>query len=70
MAITDKDVDKLKGVFATKDDLSEFKGAVITRLDRVMGEIEKVREDRVFAKAKDDEQDGRLDRLEAKVGVA
>ncbi|MBI5699248.1 hypothetical protein HZC35_02920 [Candidatus Saganbacteria bacterium] len=88
MAITDKDIEKLKGTFATKkdldgfatkkdldrfatkEDLAEFKGAVITRLDRVMGELEKAREDRVLAKAKDDEQDGRLDRLEAKVGVA
>ncbi|MFA4905877.1 MAG: hypothetical protein WC645_05180 [Candidatus Margulisiibacteriota bacterium] len=97
MAITDKDIEKLKGTFATKDDLdrfatkedlkrfatkedlkrfatkddlAEFKGAVITRLDRVMGELEKGREDRVLAKAKDDEQDGRLDRLEAKVGAA
>ena len=105
MAITDKDIEKLKGAFATKedldrfatkedlkrfatkedlkrfatkedlkrfatkDDLQEFKGAVITRLDRVMSEIEKVREDRIMAKAKDDEQDGRLDRLEAKVGA-
>ena len=93
MAITDKDVTKLKEVFATKEDLKrfatkeylkrfatkddlqqfatkdelrEFRGEVVTRLDRVMSELEKSREDRVFAKAKDDEQDKRLDKLEAR----
>jgi hypothetical protein len=86
MAITDKDITKLKGVFltkedaknfATKDDLKQFATKVdlnkledkmMTRFDKVIGELEKAREDRVFAKAKDDEQDRRLDRLEAKVG--
>jgi hypothetical protein len=91
MAITDKDVTKLKEVFATKEDLKQFeaqfatkdelrqfRGEVIavvgalenktmTRFDRVMGELEKAREDRVFAKAKDDEQDGRLDLTEKRL---
>ena len=40
---------------------------VLTGLDKVMGELEKAREDRVFAKAKDDEQDRRLGGLEERV---
>ena len=95
MAITDKDVTKLKEVFATKEDLKQFatkedlkqfatkdelgqfrgeftaivgalENKMMTRFDRVMGELEKAREDRIFAKAKDDEQDRRLDKLEAR----
>ncbi|MBN2057600.1 MAG: hypothetical protein JW782_02235 [Candidatus Saganbacteria bacterium] len=105
MAITDKDVNKLKEVFATKEDLKNFatkqdleklkdvfatkeefrelKGEVTrlqgdvsvlgdmvrTGFDKVMGELGKIREDRVIATAKDREQDRRLDKLEAKVGA-
>lgn len=98
MAITDKDVEKLKKTFATKDDLKNFvtkddlkqelsgfvtkvdlmgvrkdmkslEDKMMTRFDKVIGELEKAREDRIFAKAKDDEQDKRLDRLEVKVGI-
>jgi phage shock protein A len=103
MAITDKDVTKLKEVFYTKEDgkkleghisqieghvsqigghvsqiegrvsqiegqISQLKDIMLTRFDRIISEQDKAREDRVFAKAKDDEQDRRLDRLEAKVG--
>ena len=87
MTITDKDVEKLKKHFTTKDDLRRFatkddlsgeiksvkselktfENKVVTRLDKVMGELEKTREDRIFAKGKDDEQDRRLDGLEGRV---
>jgi hypothetical protein len=70
MAITNNDVEKLKEVFATKEDLKQSEDRVVTRLDKIIREQEKAREDRVFAKAKDDKQDQRLDRLEAKVGIA
>lgn len=75
MAITDKDVKKLSEVlatkddlerFATKDDLADLKNDVVTRLDKVMGELEKAREDRVFARGKDKEQDRRLEDLEGR----
>jgi len=36
---------------------------VATTLDKIMGEIEKSREDRVFASAKDKEQDKHFDNL-------
>ncbi|MFA6170234.1 MAG: hypothetical protein WCW67_04670 [Candidatus Margulisiibacteriota bacterium] len=75
MTITDKDVEKLKEVFATKEDLARleakqdgFQSEVITALDKVMDELVKAREDRTLAIGKDREQDRRLDRLEAKVG--
>ncbi|OGC11795.1 hypothetical protein A3K48_04815 [candidate division WOR-1 bacterium RIFOXYA12_FULL_52_29] len=64
MTITNKDVEKLKEVFATKDDHRE----IMTTLDKVMDELVKAREDRMLAIGKDREQDRRLDRLEAKVG--
>ncbi|MFH1577380.1 MAG: hypothetical protein ABID35_07535 [Candidatus Margulisiibacteriota bacterium] len=44
-------------------------GQVLGGLDKVMGELEKARDDRVLAKAKDAEQDRRLDRVEAVVGI-
>ena len=62
-------LDKVSG------DISSLRNDVVTKLDRVMGELEKAREDRVFAKAKDDEQDqrlvsleGRMQKVEVKVG--
>lgn len=75
MTITNNDVDKLKVVFATKDEFNRLQGDVSvltdmvrTGFDKVMGELEKVREDRLLAKAEDDRQNMRLDKLEAKVG--
>lgn len=116
MAITNKDIEKLKEHFATKEDLdNKFKEVhsvlekhstallnqtnkllehdgkfdlmnekidgkfdqVLTGLDKIVGELEKAREDRVFAKGKDDEQDRRLgsleggtQKVEAKAGMA
>ncbi|MBN3033879.1 MAG: hypothetical protein JW873_07280 [Candidatus Saganbacteria bacterium] len=83
MAITNKDVDKLKEVFATKGDLERFAtkddlgqvreeikdkfDRVLTGQDKIMKELEKAREDRVFAVGKDREQDGRLDELDGRV---
>lgn len=77
MAITNKDVDKLKEVFATKDDLRRFatkddlgelKRDVLGGLDKVMDELVKAREDRALAIGKDREQDRRLDAIELRVG--
>lgn len=76
MAITDKDIKKLAGTFATKDDLKgfatkddlkEFKEEVMGSLDKVMDELSKAREDRILAIGKDREQDRRLDGLESRV---
>lgn len=76
MTITNKDVDKLKEVFATKEDLNRFAtkedldrkfDKVLSGQDRIMKELEKARGDRVLAKGKDDEQDRRLDGLEGRV---
>jgi len=76
MAITDKDIDKLKEVFATKEELKDQNNKVVTRLDKIMGELEKAREDRIFAKAEDDRQnlrldglEGRMKKVEVKIGV-
>ena len=72
--ITDKDIIKLKNVFATKDEFNRLQGdvnvltdMVRTGFDKVMGELEKVREDRLLAKAEDDRQNQRLNKLEARV---
>lgn len=76
MAITDKDVKKLSEVFATKEDLNKFatkdglsdlKKEILGGLDKISGELEKMREDRVFAQGKDREQDRRLDGLEGRM---
>ncbi|MDD5593455.1 MAG: hypothetical protein PHG97_01770 [Candidatus Margulisbacteria bacterium] len=124
MAITNKDVEKLKEVFATKEDLKSFatkedlksfatkedlkafatkeglkvfatkdelttsinglrteliekiddsakevKREILGGLDKVMGELAKIRDEQTCARGKDREQDHRLDKLEAKVGV-
>jgi len=49
------------------DEFSGKFGEILTGLDKIMKELEKAREDRVFAKAKDDEQDRRLGGLEERV---
>ncbi|OGC06846.1 hypothetical protein A2526_05415 [candidate division WOR-1 bacterium RIFOXYD2_FULL_36_8] len=67
MAITKKDIEKLFEIFATKDDLKAFEGKTLTMLDKIMGELERAREDRIFAKAKDDDQDNRLDLHEKRI---
>jgi hypothetical protein len=67
MAITNKDVDKLKEVFATKEELSSFRDEVMGGLDKVMGELGKIREDQTVALGKDREQDRRLDSLEGRM---
>lgn len=78
MTITNKDIEKMKEVFATKEDLekfatkeelSKFKDEVVDGLDKVMDELGKIREDQVFAKAKDVELERRLEKVEAKVGA-
>ncbi|MCX5750164.1 MAG: hypothetical protein NT099_00580 [Candidatus Saganbacteria bacterium] len=42
---------------------------VLVGVDKVMGELEKAREDRITAKSKDDDQDERLDKIELVVGI-
>lgn len=76
MAVTNKDIDKMKEVFANKEqidrkfeEMNKKFDKVLIGQDKIMGELEKAREDRIFAKAKDDEQDSRLLHLEAKVGA-
>lgn len=75
MAITNKDIDRLKDAFASKEELNaKFDGLsvkfdrLLSGQDKIMGELEKAREDRVFAQGKDREQDRRLDGLEQRVG--
>ncbi|MFH1683882.1 MAG: hypothetical protein ABIA67_03265 [Candidatus Margulisiibacteriota bacterium] len=67
MAITNKDVDKLKEVFSTKEEAARRHDEIMITLDQLMKEKETAREDRVFAKAKDNKQDQRLDTLEDRV---
>lgn len=61
--------DELKNVFATKEDLKAFatRDEILTRLDKILGEQEKTKGDKILAKDKDDKQDLRLDDLELKV---
>lgn len=68
MAITNKDIEKMKEVFETKEEAAGRHNEVITILDKLMKKKETAREDRVFAKAKDDELEKRLEKVEAKVG--
>ena len=77
MAITNKDIDKLKEVFATKEDLkafatkdelNDFRREVTGTLDKVMNELIKAREDRALAIGKDRDQGRRIDGLEARMG--
>ena len=78
MVITDKDIAKLTEVFATKEDLGQVKeelkleikdkfDQILKGQDKIIGDLEKAREDRVFAVGKDREQDGRLDELDGRV---
>jgi uncharacterized coiled-coil DUF342 family protein len=59
--------DEFDRKFVAKEDLASLRADVVTRLDKVMGELEKAREDRVLAKAKDDKQDQRIGSLEGRV---
>jgi len=78
MAITNKDVEKLKEVFATKEDLQRLKeetektaserhGEIMKNLDKLMKEKETAREDRTLAIGKDRERDRRLDDHDARI---
>ena len=78
MTITNKDVEKLKEVFATKEDLKAFATKedldnkfkeVLSGQDRIIKELEDARQDRTLAIGKDRDQDRRLDKIEAKVGA-
>ena len=76
MAITNKDVEKLKEVFATKEDLARFAtkdeaasrhAEIMKTLDKLMKEKETAREDRTLAIGKDRERDRRLDDHDARI---
>ena len=74
MAITNKDIEKLKEVFATKEELNgkfgELNGKFKEMLDgqdRMIKELERAREDRTLAIGKDREQDRRIGSLEQRV---
>ena len=67
MAITNKDVEKLKEVFATKEDLNEKFREVLAGQDRIIKELETARGDRTLGVGKDREQDRRLDGLEKRM---
>jgi len=60
--------------FATKKELKALESKVdagfdriLTGQDKIIQELEKAREDRIFAFAKDKEQDSRLDNLDGRV---
>jgi len=56
------------GKFETMDAKIDDKfDKVLTGLDKIMGEMEKSRQDRVLAKGKDDEQDRRIGGLEGRM---
>lgn len=83
MAITNKDIEKLKEVFATKQDLERFAtkqelndkfgslndkfSEVLAGQDKIIKELETAREDRTLAVGKDRDQDRRLDVVEGRV---
>jgi hypothetical protein len=53
--------------FATKDDLGTLRKDILDSQDIIIKELERAREDRVFALGKDREQDRRLEGLEGRV---
>jgi hypothetical protein len=80
MTITNKDIEKMKEVFVTKEDFDKklddkFK-EVLSGQDRIIKELETARQDRILAVGKDRDQDrgiedlkGRVKRVEDKVLV-
>lgn len=62
--ITDKDIQKLTTIFATKEDLNKFatkeeldelKDGMYTRMDKVMGELKAMREDNLIHQLRSEE---------------
>ena len=76
---------KKTNIKSTRDNLFEFKSELENKIDgsakmlkdelhqgfdKIFKELETIREDRVFAIAKDREQDHRLDKLELTIGIS
>lgn len=80
MALTQTDITKLTQVFATKQDLEryltvdefrQFKDDVFTGLDKVMGELKKIREEQIFMHNKVyQDHEKRITRLEQTQSLA
>ena len=71
--ITDKDIKKLKQVFATKDDLKSLasKDDLIIFKDEILGEVEKLRQDSVIDTGVHDQVEDhevRMEQLEKLIG--
>lgn len=67
MAITDRDIEKLKGTFATKDDLKASHNKVIETLDAVMGELRAIRDELVILSGRQSEHADQLDDHESRL---
>ena len=59
--ITDKDIEKLKAVFVTKDDLGYAVGRLERKLDRVSKDIKAIHQDLTH-------HDQRFEKIEAQLG--
>lgn len=80
MALTQTDITKLSKIFATKQDLEryltvdefrQFKDDVLTGLDKVMGELKKIREEQIFMHNKVyQDHEKRITRLEQTQSLA
>ena len=57
----------LRSEMATKKEVAELRNEIATNFDRVFKEFEKTREDRIFAVAKDREQDEKIGSLDKRV---
>ena len=68
MAITDKDIKKLSGIFGTKEELGQFKNEVANRFDRVDKDFRQLRNDVAtgFDKVMGELEKAREDRVFAK----
>ena len=76
--LSKSDIKNLIGVFATKDELhSEFgkireematgQDKVLSKLDKVLGEVKDIRQEQIVHYAQHDRVNGRLDGLETRV---
>lgn len=70
--ITDRDIEKMKIVFATKEDLKEFvtKNDIISFKDQILYEIQKLRDDVAIVIGYRDmieDHENRIGRLEVKI---
>ena len=74
MVLVKKDYESLKEIFMTKEEFNFALGEVnlnfdklLVGQDKIISELEKAREDRIFAIAKDREQDAKLNNLDSRV---